>query len=525
MKTKIYLILTVVVMIGCSCNPTSSKIDYLPCIMDENEDWGFVNAKGEVFCRNTFEHEPTEVRESVFFVWENGSYSMYQFDKENPKLLLDGIGDFGKVAEGLVPICKKDSCIEIVDTKGSTRFVLDKIDEQEIISCDPEFKYGYLSISTANDYDDESLCGIVDKFGTVVIYPKYKWIHVLGDNLFYVNYEEDGLEQQFFIDKEENKLTQWENDLSVDVHIEEYITAFHNGHLRVYNKKGEEVFKCPSKVQEIHQFEKDIFVFSKEDYDDWGVMNLKGEVILTAKFRNITMVNNGFIAENKNGDVQLYDSRGEFIAEISDDFDDLEYVDGFGILQRDGNSYYILDDDFKPINKIKYEEITGPYVPDGDSEYVVSDYFNPNTVVYVVTKALVDDLNDIRIGMPPTSITNIKSMGTSEFSSYSRSVRFGLTEGLKYSVYVTFRFDKNIITPVYVEKQVEHEDSFWGTYHTTETVFSHYAFNEEALLTHIEIECNVPDSKKEFIKKELASIMEEYAKYGFTLSVNEDDFF
>ena len=63
-------------------------------------------------------------------------------------------------------------------------------------------------------------------------------------------------------DKEENKLTQWENDLSVDVHIEEYITAFHNGHLRVYNKKGEEVFKCPSKVQEIHQFEKDIFVMS-----------------------------------------------------------------------------------------------------------------------------------------------------------------------------------------------------------------------------------------------------------------------
>jgi hypothetical protein len=64
------------------------------------------------------------------------------------------------------------------------------------------------------------------------------------------------------------------------------------------------------------------------------------------------MVNNGFIAENKNGDVQLYDSRGEFIAEISDDFDDLEYVDGFGILQRDGNSYYILDDD-SPKNQIK----------------------------------------------------------------------------------------------------------------------------------------------------------------------------
>lgn len=82
MKNKLYLILTAFVVIMCSCNSTSSRIDYLPCQVDEDEDWGFVNAKGEVFCRDAFTNQPSEVRDGIFFVKEGQTYSMYQFDEK-----------------------------------------------------------------------------------------------------------------------------------------------------------------------------------------------------------------------------------------------------------------------------------------------------------------------------------------------------------------------------------------------------------------------------------------------------------
>ena len=521
MKNKLYLILTAFVVFMCSCNSTSSRIDYLPCQVDEDEDWGFVNAKGEVFCRDAFTNQPSEVREGIFFVQEGQSYSMYQFDAKNPKLLLDDIADFGRITDGLVPICKKDSRIQIVDAKGSTKFVLDKIDDKEIISCAPAFEYGYLSICLL-DSEGNKRYGIIDKSGKIVIYPKYQKLQILGNDLFYVKSEADGDELQFFIDKAEKKQTQWKNDLELRDFSEKYVVVWRNDQFYIYNKKGEEVLKCPSssKVTTIHQVKNDYFVFSGLDYDlSHGVMDMKGEVILPAKYEDVTIVDNGFIAEKENGDVQLYDTKGNLIAEIKDDIEYLENVEGFGNLRMDGRHYYLLDDNFNAVNKVEFDLITTPTTY-GD---VSSEYFDINAVIRDAKNALESDLKN-NIGKSVTSLSFITSKGTSKYKSDTKYVTYWFGRGVKYSVDVTFTFNDKILTPIYKEKKIAHEDWFWGTYHTTEKVIDGYNFNENALLKQVTIECSVPDSKKEEINKLLSSYLEEYAEYDSGGNLFKDNY-
>lgn len=507
MKNKLYLILTAFTVIICGCNSTSSRVDYLPCQVDQEEDWGFVNAKGKIFCRDAFTNQPTEVREGIFFVKEGPTYSMYQFNKKRPKLILNDIADFGCITDGLVPICKKDSHITIVDAKGYTKFVLGRIDNQDIISCAPKFKYGYLSICML-DHEGEKRYGVIDKCGKIVIYPKYKEIKILSSNLFHV-IEEGDENQQLFIDKAEKIQTQWENDLDIRYISDKYIVVSKDDRFCVCNMDGDVVFKCPSKVEYIRQFKNGFLVFSGEDYNlSYGVMDLNGEIIISAKFHHISIIKDGFLAEKENGDVQLYDTKGKLVAEINDGFEYIDNIEGFGNLKNDGRHYYILDKKLKPVSKIEFDDIR-THINYSD---VSSEYFDISEVINSAHNALKSVVKD-KFGQPVTRLNFITSEGTSIYKNDTKIVTSWFDRGVKYSIDVTFEFDNNILTPTYIEKQIQHEDWLWGTYHTTEKIVGGYDFNDEALLKQIRIECSVPASKKEMLKNALTSLLEGYAEY------------
>ena len=506
MKNKLYLILTTVMLVMCSCNFKSSKIEYLPCKVDKNDDWGFVNAKGEVFCKDAFKNAPTEVRNGVFFIQEDGAYAMYQFDKKKPKLILDGLSHFGKTNEGLVPICKKDSRIEIVDVNGTTKFMLDKIDGQEVIACTSSFKSGLLIVSTM-DKEGERYYGVVNESGKVILSPKYKDLTILDANLFYVRTDEDGESQRFFIDKNGKKQTQWNKDLQIKCTSDEYIATERDERYYVYDMKGNEVLKCPAKVQSIKDIKNNFFIFRSEDYE-YGVMNIKGEIIVPAKYKQIDIVDNGFIVKrNEDRNQELLNREGELISEI----DDLDYalnVDGFGNIGVEGRSnYYILDEKFKPLNKIEFHDIELYY----DYSYIQSEYFDYGAVIAAVKEALDGELAELKFGTSVTAIDKVTSKGAKEYSSYTYNAYVKIAQSVRYSVNANLMFDKKILSPIYKEKRVEKYNWYYGTYYAKETVVDGYKFNEDSKLERISVECSVPGSKEENMHKELAAFLEKFA--------------
>ena len=531
MKRRIYLVLATVALVICGCNFESSEIEYLPCKVEKNDDWGFVNAKGDIFCKDAFKNAPTEVRNGIFFIQEDDAYAMYQFDKKKPKLILDGISHFGRTNEGLVPICKEDSRIEIVDLNGTTKFMLDKIDGQEVISCAPSFKFGLLIVRTMNK-EGERHYGVVNKSGKVVLRPKYKDITILDANLFYVNSYNNGEEQEFFIDKNGKKQTQWNKDTRIECTSDKYIATEHNDRYYVYDKKGNEILKCPSKVKSIEDIRNDFLKFKSEDYD-YGVMDMKGEIIVPAKYAEIAIVDNGFIVKrNEDRNLELLDKKGELISEI----DDLDYafnINGFGNVGAEGRSnFYILDDEFRPLNKIEFHDID---IYDNYS-YIQSEYFDYGAVIAAVKEALEGELKKLTFGTSVISIERVTSKGTAEYSRYTYTTSIKIAQGVKYSVNANLVFDEKILSPIYKEKRVEKYSWYYGTYYTTETVVDGYKFNQDSKLEEINITCDIPYAKEDKMREELDKFLigfaskdkdgtrhkdgRKYSLYDLTISIN-----
>lgn len=371
MKNIIYLFLTALIVVMCSCSSKSSRVEYLPCQVDEYDDWSFVNAKGEVFCRECFSECPSEVRDGIFFVEENEAYSMYQFDTKEPKLLLEDISSYGKMSDGLVPICKNDSHIEIVNPKGVTQFIVDKINGQKVKSCAPSFKNGYLLVLSEDD-NENSFYSIIDKSGKVVLPPMYDDLRILGKGLFFARYDDNGEEWSGIIDKKGKKIAQWDDENEVEYITEKYIVAKNSDGYYIFDITGKEVLRCPSKVKYIMECEDDFFVF--HDGSDYGVMNVKGEIILPTKYRNIEIVKDVFVAQKRtseNKNLQVFNKEGELIADIeeSEYAQDIVYVDEFGYVLT-GDYDCVLDTAFKPVKNLEFEAIHTPEeYEDISSEY------------------------------------------------------------------------------------------------------------------------------------------------------------
>ena len=513
MKSKIFMILTAVVVVATmsSCDSSSSsKIDYLPCKVDKSDDWGFVNAKGEVFCRDMFKNEPTEVRDGIFFIEEGGAYAMYRFDQKKPKLLLDDILHYGRMHDGLVPICKKDAHIEIVDNQGKTKFTLTQLNGKEVSSCCSEFEFGYLLVLTTDD-EGYTYYGLVDKSGNMVLAPKYKYVSIYGEDLFYVQYE-DG-DNYVFINKKGEKQSQWKKDMSYYTSENcKYIIGERDSRYYIYNRKGEEILKCPSKVQNIYSLVKnDMFVFRGDDYD-LGVMNMKGEVVIPAKYSSLSIVDNGFIVKrDSKRDYELLDKSGELVST----FEDYEYmgeVENFGNIGMEGdNSYYILDGNFKPASKTEFYTLSSGYY-----SYVESDFFDYDAVIEAVEEALDGELNRLDFGTRVTWIDQLTDQGTDAFSSYSYNGSYELAKGNRYTIYATLTFDNYILSAVYKQKEVTRYDYYYGYYYTTkENEFDGYEFNSNAELQTISVYCDVPYSKQDQMRKKLDSFLDDYASEDY----------
>ena len=488
----------------CSCSNSSSNIDYLPCKVDKGEDWGFVNAKGEAFCKDAFKNQPTVVIDGLFFVEEGELYSLYQFDKKKPKLLLEGILYIGEPNFGLVPICKKDSRIEIVDTKGVTKFTLDDIEGQEVISCEPKYgKAGFLKVFTTDG--DKKYCALIDKKGGVVIKPKYKDIKVISDNLFFVL--DDESDDAIFINNNGEVQKQWRKGLTLcSATSEEYVCAKNDDRCYIYNLKGDEILKCPERVSNIELIQGDYFVFNGDG--GYGVMDLKGERVLSDKFDMIQILEDGKYLAKRDDKFEIINKKGETIKSTND----LRayYIEGFGILGSEGYRVYnIVNDDLENFSKNEFYTVDFRRAED-----LQSDFFDYGTIINTIKAAIEKGLADknITFGNNLLNINAITEKGVEAYTSYSHKATVPLVKANKYSISVFVGFNDKVLSPIYKEKKVQHYDYWYGNYTTTQKVVDGYKFNEKAVVDRYEIDCSVPYEKRDNMKKELVSMLNSLGK-------------
>ena len=487
-KTYFFFIMSVLAIIVTGCSNVSSNIQYIPCKTDKKADWGFMDKQGNVVADDMFKDQPSYVRDGVFSVQEaDDLYTLYAFDTKKPTVLLENLVFVGSPRNGLLPICKKDHRIEVIDTKGHTKFELYKIGDKIVKSCSPQFQFGYLVVES-----EEGLYGMVNTDGQLLLDLKYSALKPIKKDFILalksdldvdVTSDDDEVavgtlnEDYMMINEKGKKYEGWKKEdlekidlpsASLDIPIE-YLVVNKGDRLYIYNLKGEQVLKCPDRVKDIYQIKNGFFVYKGED--DCGVMNLKGERIVNEKYVSISILDNGFLARRDYGkNFELLNENGESIRKI-DDYDSFGYAEGFGYWGIDGNEEFVLDNEFQPIQK------NGLYII-GDDDYsseIQSDFLDIDAIVETLVSAKSGKLSDwgLDFGKTIGKCDYLKSQNIADFKSDYYDLENYASSRL-YKVSLVVIFDRQAKKEIYKDVKVERYSYYYGYYYDTERQFSHY---------------------------------------------------
>lgn len=514
--------MSVLAIIVTGCSNVSSNIQYIPCKTDKKADWGFMDKQGNVVADDMFKDQPSYVRDGVFSVQEaDDLYTLYAFDTKKPTVLLENLVFVGSPRNGLLPICKKDHRIEVIDTKGHTKFELYKIGDKIVKSCSPQFQFGYLVVES-----EEGLYGMVNTDGQLLLDLKYSALKPIKKDFILalksdldvdVTSDDDEVavgtlnEDYMMINEKGKKYEGWKKEdlekidlpsASLDIPIE-YLVVNKGDRLYIYNLKGEQVLKCPDRVKDIYQIKNGFFVYKGED--DCGVMNLKGERIVNEKYVSISILDNGFLARRDYGkNFELLNENGESIRKI-DDYDSFGYAEGFGYWGIDGNEEFVLDNEFQPIQK------NGLYII-GDDDYsseIQSDFLDIDAIVETLVSAKSGKLSDwgLDFGKTIGKCDYLKSQNIADFKSDYYDLENYASSRL-YKVSLVVIFDRQAKKEIYKDVKVERYSYYYGYYYDTERQFSHYEKNDEAAIRIMGFVVEVPKDRRKDVFNALCDALE-----------------
>lgn len=380
---------TALAMGSCSSSGGDSlvdRIDYLAVRESDNSDWGFYSPDGEIKFADEFKNRPSSVVEGYFSVKENDGYSLYKFgDKLEVVKDAEGLRSIGYMVDGLIPVTVPKERISVIDGSGEKKFTLDPIGGKEIVSAAAGFCDGLLMVKT-----EEGNYGFVNTKGEVAIKPKYSEANNFSEGYALVGtYNKDKDETTFMvIDKKGETVFTLRKGMKPNAEM------FNSGLLAVRDSndrivfldtKGEEVFKCPSKVKHVRDYDNKYIVFIGDDYKD-GVLDFEGNTVIRPKYESIQIISTGSFLASQEDRAVVLNADGEETLRI-DDYESVSWVGKFGYLAEERRTKCFLDKEGKPVKNAEFYRVN--IDPSADA-FLNSDYFNTEAVVKDVCSLITD---------------------------------------------------------------------------------------------------------------------------------------
>ncbi len=346
---------------------------------------------------------------------------------EKPKKIGGDYAHTSGFRNGRALVAIKDQPVSIIDVDGKIIKKLDKIDNHEVDGV-RAYAGGYAVFMTV-----DSLCGAIDEDGDCVVKPEYCVLENCGDGKFIgINAKYKKFVQTKQKDKVKNSVINTAGKVLFEFSADKYENAqtrFSDGKLAVSVKKdgkeawgiiddkGEFVVEPSSKLKSIGTINGDVFTYYNGD--GWGLMNIKGETLIRAKYESLYYdEDKTLIAVVKKGDTYEY----KYIDENDNQIGDDTYVGATLYSMFDGKHawvkssdkiYSLIDKDCKRVEGLP--DIVNIGTCEGES-YIESDYvdwdkfvaaFNikDNGVMGFDTKSSPNDVvkKAVELGVAPES--------------------------------------------------------------------------------------------------------------------------
>lgn len=356
------LILAVSSITSCTGNENDpyAEAEAMPVITDRGDNWSLVKKDGDFLYKNLFKNEPSAVVEGCFSVQNETSdeFTLYKVTSGTPTAIenCDNLASVGFMSKGLIPICRKNSHIEIVNKDGKTVFALNAIEDREIIACQNHFEEELLGI-----LDENNNWGFVNRKGETIVSPRYDAIFGFSEGLCVVK-QNDSVYS--VIDRQGNTAITLNSTWIPDTQ------KFQEGMLAVKDRKSESIYlldregttvKCPDEVNGVGQISSRFYEFCTLTTDGYryGVMDLRNDkVIIPAKYEGVYFLpHDKFLAFDDNGTNAIYDSDGQILVNLDGYSMGVRYVPFFGIIGRNTDGVVLINENGTPQKDTKYYNI------------------------------------------------------------------------------------------------------------------------------------------------------------------------
>ncbi len=372
------------ILSSCESDEAVSKTSYLPFLTSQNGKWGMISTDGTVLFEDEFKDMPTSVKNDRFLVQNgNGLWEIYTAEAKPEKIGEEylQIADF---TASVTPSVKKNEKICLINTDGDVKATLDKANNKNIVKCS-YFSYGYATIVTEDD-----MCGIINTKGELVIDAKYVAVYPISNNSFIAvlnnNEEATTIKVLNASGKDVLEMNVGNGQKYLDINPE----ASTSKYLAVCTSVDGErqwgfidysknvVIKPSSKIKRIVEVKGDKFIFS--DGENCGVMNFNGDVILRAKYDNLSWADDDVLISYDSDNYSLINLEGDKLTKEKY-LAILPFYDGkYAAVKIDDNSWGFVD---KKGEEIKLKNAPDIYHigPHSASMVVESDFVDIDAIV------------------------------------------------------------------------------------------------------------------------------------------------
>ena len=366
------MVLACLTLSSCS-KEKSAEIEYFP-FRSENRMYGMLSADGKILFEDEFKKAPTVVRDGRFFVKNSdGLWEMYTAS-EYPEKVGSEYVYATAFRNGRALVAEKDKPVTIIDVDGKVVKKLDRSGERKVAEVQPFGRDGYAIFKTIDDK-----FGLIDKDGNCTVKPVYRGFLRVGDDVFMgADDKVDNLasDEKVPVISGTGKVL---GELSLD-NVEKLASwveptgQFSDGKFPfeteidgetawgIKDLNGEVLVKPSVKFERIGQIKGDLFTFVKDG--DCGLMNMKGETLIRAKYRMLFFDTDnrliaGFSDSVYSRRCKLIDINDNQIGEVTfKDMMPFSWIDGKHAFIKKGNKdFAFIDINGKELETILPEDM------------------------------------------------------------------------------------------------------------------------------------------------------------------------
>lgn len=290
MKKSITIIFLIALLMASCSKDNSMGITGIPYQETEKGQWSMLSTDGEVIFTDEFKNQPTVIKEGMFMVKNSSNlWEIYKADKK-PKKIGGEYVSATLFNNGKAIVCERNKPVSIIDKDGKTIKVIAKIDNKEVGEV-REFSEGY-AVYKAGEY-----YGVIDDNADPIIPANYCYINDCNDGKFIAvdkKYEKElkadslSLIKYTILDTKGNKIRELNGAKYCNIGV------FRNGLLPIcvkkdgnemwgiINEKEEIIVKPTEKLKQIGEIGDECFTYYNGE--GWGLMSMKGETLIRAKY-------------------------------------------------------------------------------------------------------------------------------------------------------------------------------------------------------------------------------------------------